>query len=195
MIEGCRLPIIQGIKSFQSKDRDLAALERQARFLALLKNVSAILQNSPGSDRAVSAYKHAFRQINTLVGNMLSDVEHEYLSEVQDWEALESICWFLALLIQEKLKHKPGAGSDEEKQIKILEQRLLTLMLRTELEVTDTMKLIWAKKILSFIKNTADYEGRNHDGNPILESHGTGCWTEAVAFGGGEAESTKIAPK
>jgi hypothetical protein len=142
-------------KSFQSKDRGLPALERQARFLALLKNVSAILHNSPGCDRAVSAYKHAFGQFNTLLGTMLADVEQEYLSDTQDWDALESICWFLALLIQGKLKYKPGAGSEEEKQIKVLEQRLLTLMLRTELEVTDTMKLIRSKKILSLVKNTA----------------------------------------
>ncbi|CAB9524842.1 SecA DEAD-like domain [Seminavis robusta] len=143
-------------KSFQSKDRDLAALERQARFLALLKNVNAILQNSPGSERAASAYKHAFGQFNSLISSMLADVEEEYLSDVQDWEALESICWFLALLIQGKLKYKPEVGTEEEKQIKSLEQRLLTLMLRTELEVTDTMKLIQSKKILSFVKTNAD---------------------------------------
>lgn len=143
-------------KSFQTKDRTLAALERQARFLALLKNVSAILQNSPGSERALSAYKHAFRQFNTLVGNMLTDVEQEYLSDVQNWDALEEICWFLALLIQGKLKYKPEMGTEEEKQIKNLEQRLLTLMLRTELEVTDTMKLIRGKKILTFVKKNTN---------------------------------------
>lgn len=140
-------------KSFQSKDRSLLALEKQARFLALLKNISAILVNSPGSERAAAAYKHASGQFHILIGNMLSGVEENYLSDGQDWDAMESTCWFLALLIQGKLKYKPDSGSEEEKQVKALEQRLLTLMLRTELEVTDTMKLIREKKILTFIKN------------------------------------------
>jgi len=146
-------------KSFQSKDRSLAALERQARFLALLKNVSAILQNSPGSERASSAYRNAFRRFYALIGNMFSEVERQYLSDQQDWEALESICWFLALLIQGKLKYKPEMGTDEEKQIKSLEQRLLTLMLRTELEVTDTMKLIKGKNILTFATSSENSKG------------------------------------
>ena len=138
-------------KSFQTRSRDLPSLERQARFLALLKNVSSILKDSPGGDRALTVYKRASNQFYSLVGNILSEVEENYLSDIQNWEALESICWFLALLIQGKLKYKPEPGTNEDKQLKSLEQRLLTLMLRTELEVVDTLKLIRGKNILSFI--------------------------------------------
>lgn len=146
-------------KSFSSRARDLPSLERQARFLALLNNVSSILRDSPGGKRAASAYKSSFTRFYDLLGKMLGDVEDSYLSDVQNWEALENICWFLALLIQGKLKYVPEPGTNEEKQIKALEQRLLTLMLRTELEVTDTLKLVRNKKILSFIKNP-DKNGR-----------------------------------
>ena len=139
---------------FQSKDRCLLSLEKQARFLALLKNISSILVNCPGSERAAAAYKHASEQFQNLIGSLLSDVEENYLSDRQNWDDMESTCWFLALLIQGKLKYKPDSGSEEEYQIKALEQRLLTLMLRTELEVTDTMKLIRDKKILTFAKNS-----------------------------------------
>ena len=138
--------------AFQSSDRSLLTLEKKARFLALLKNICTILHSSPGNKRAVTAYKQASAKFYSLVGDILADVEQSYLSDSQDWDEMESICWFLALLIQGKLKYKPDLGSDEEGQIKVLEQRLLTLMLRTELEVTDTMTLIREKKALSFVK-------------------------------------------
>jgi len=143
-------------KSFQSKDQSIPALEKKARFLALLQNVSAILRNSPGSERAVKAYKHSFGRFIASLGSILKNVEQNYLSDVQDWDEIESTCWFLALLIQGKLNFKPELGSKEERQLKELEQRLLTLMLRTELELMDTMKLIQEKKILSFVKKSGN---------------------------------------
>lgn len=141
--------------AFQPEDHSLLTLEKHARFLALLKSISAILQNSPGNERALAAYKRASKKFHLRVDTLLADVEQSYLSDRHDLDDMESICWFLALLIQGKLKYKPDVGSEEEQEVKALEQRLLTLMLRTELEVTDTMRLIREKKVLSFVKNTS----------------------------------------
>jgi len=110
-----------------------------------LRSTRTIFRNSPGSDVLSAQYDVCFTKFQKLIETMLTVSENSFESSM-DMKEFEFQAWFLAFLVQGFTRDRDEKReidlSDDMQAIEELDHRRVTLMLRFENAISDTMDLI-----------------------------------------------------
>jgi len=106
-----------------------------------LRSTSNGFMNSAGGSLAVTLYEKAFTKFQDVVENILSLSEKSFNSSM-DMKEFEFQAWLLAFLIQGFTREREDEDGPDIQKMEDLDHRRVTLMLRFENEISDTMELL-----------------------------------------------------
>jgi flagellar biosynthesis GTPase FlhF len=112
--------------------------------LLRLRAANLVFQDSPWGNVAATMYENAFAKFQALIESILSSSEASFDSSMEMKE-FEFQAWFLAFLIQGFTKDSRGADDSRSADVEAMDQldhRRVTLMLRFENEIAETMDLL-----------------------------------------------------
>jgi hypothetical protein len=101
-----------------------------------------VLQNSIGSEPVTTAYRDAFQKFYDFLDGIVSSAQDDF-QPGNDLKAFEMQVVLLESLISGFLEEKSALHSDERKKLDDLEHRRSRLMLRFEIEVADSLEVLY----------------------------------------------------
>ena len=106
-----------------------------------LRSTRTILGDCPGNELASDIYSRAFDKLQDLIESLLAVSEASFDSSM-DMKEFEFQAWFLAFLVQGFTRAKEEVDNADYRVMEELDHRRVTLMLRFENEISDTMELL-----------------------------------------------------